>query len=63
MIGSSDHLVIRRVNRIARIHVKYYSGEEIRKGDKVLIMDTEGEIEFIVEEPIGEPAMDWYLEE
>jgi hypothetical protein len=43
--------------------MKYKSGEEIRKGDRVLFHGEPGEIEFIVAALIGDPAMDWYLKE
>ena len=41
----------------------YQSGEEIQRGDRVLFHDEPGEIEFVAEELIGDPAMDWYVEE
>jgi len=43
--------------------MKYQSGEEIRKGDKVLFHGETAEIEFIVDALIGDPAMDWYMKE
>jgi hypothetical protein len=43
--------------------MKYKSGEEIRKGDKVLFHGEPGEIEFIVDTLIDDPAMDWYVKE
>jgi len=39
--------------------MKYQSGEEIRKGDRVLFHGEAAEIEFIAEGPVGNPAMDW----
>ena len=41
----------------------YESGEEIKKGDRVLFHDEPGEIEFVADALIGDPAMDWYVEE
>jgi hypothetical protein len=41
----------------------YQSGEDIRKGDRVLFHDEPTEIEFFVDKLIGDPAMDWYLTE
>jgi hypothetical protein len=41
---------------------RYQSGEEIRKGDRVLFHREPGEIEFVVSEP-GDAALDWYLRE
>jgi hypothetical protein len=43
--------------------MKYHSGEEIRKGDKVLFHSEPGEIEFVVERLTGDPAMDWHIKE
>jgi hypothetical protein len=39
------------------------SGEEIKKGDRVLFDGEPGEIEFVADALIGNPAMDWYVEE
>jgi hypothetical protein len=39
--------------------MKYQSGEEIRKGDKVLFHGEKGEIEYVAEGPVGDPAIDW----
>jgi hypothetical protein len=41
----------------------YQSGEEIQKGDCVLFHGEPGEIEFVADARIGDPAMDWYVEE
>jgi len=41
----------------------YKSGEEIKKGDRVLFHGEPGQIEFVVEELSGDPAMDWYVNE
>lgn len=43
--------------------MKYQSGEEVRKGDKVLFHGEPGEIEFTVEALTGDSATDWYLKE
>jgi len=43
--------------------MKYKSGEEIRKGDRVLFHGEPGEIEFVAEKLIGDPAMDWHVKE
>jgi hypothetical protein len=42
---------------------KYKSGEEIKKGDRVLLHGKPGEVEFVVEELTGDLGMDWYMEE
>jgi hypothetical protein len=41
--------------------LKYQSGEEIRKGDRVLFHGEPGEIELVVTR-MGDPATDWYME-
>jgi hypothetical protein len=43
--------------------MKYQSGEEIRKGDRVLFHGEPGKVEFIADVLIGDPAMDWYMKE
>ncbi len=43
--------------------MKCKSGVEIHKGDKVLFHGEPAEIEFIVESSVGDPAMDWYVNE
>jgi hypothetical protein len=43
--------------------MKYQSGAEIRKGDKVLFHGEPGEIEFVVEQFVGDPVMDWDMRE
>jgi hypothetical protein len=41
----------------------YKSGEEIRPGDRIRLDGHPGKVEFVVAEPTGDPATDWYLEE
>jgi len=41
----------------------YQTGEEIRKGDRVLLHGEPGEIEFVADATIGDSARDWYVEE
>lgn len=43
--------------------MKYQSGEQIRKGDKVLFHGEAGEIELVVDKLVGDPAIDWYMNE
>jgi hypothetical protein len=43
--------------------VKYQSGEEIRKGDRVLFHSEPGEIELVAEKTIGDPDVDWHIKE
>ena len=40
----------------------YQSGEEIKKGDRVLFYGEPAEIEFVAFEP-GDPETDWYVQE
>ena len=42
--------------------LKYWSGEEIRLGDRVTYGGTEGTIELVVEGPSGDPEKDWHFE-
>jgi hypothetical protein len=41
----------------------YQSGEEIKKGDRVLFHGEPGEIEFVADVLTGDPAMDWHIVE
>lgn len=41
---------------------KYQSGEEIRKGDRVLFHGEPAEIEFVVTDITPDPSLNWYLE-
>jgi hypothetical protein len=42
--------------------LKYQTGEEIRKGDHVLINGHPGEIEFVADPLVNDPATRWYVE-
>jgi hypothetical protein len=41
----------------------YQSGEEIKKGDRVLYFRHLGVIEFVVTEHTGESNQDWYVDD
>ncbi|MGO9775632.1 MAG: hypothetical protein ACLPM3_03475 [Terracidiphilus sp.] len=41
----------------------YQSGEEVKKGDKVLYAEKPGEIEFVADPVVIDPATKWYVEE
>jgi hypothetical protein len=41
---------------------RYQSGEEIRKGDRVLFHREPGQIEFVVSS-LGNPETDWFMQE
>jgi hypothetical protein len=43
--------------------LKYQSGEEIKKGDRVLFHGEPAEVEFIVDGLTGEGGLDWYRRE
>jgi hypothetical protein len=42
--------------------LKYQSGVEIRRGDRVLLHGEPGEIELVASGP-GDPESDWYVQE
>ncbi len=42
--------------------LKYQSGEEIKKGDRILFHREPGRIELVAVEP-GDPETDWYVRE
>jgi hypothetical protein len=42
--------------------LKYQSGVEIRKGDRVLFHGEPGEIELVASD-LGDPETDWYIQE
>jgi hypothetical protein len=42
---------------------KYSSGEKAKAGDRIKNHGEPGEVEFLVSEPTGDPARDWYLDE
>ena len=41
----------------------YQSGEEIRTGDRVSYYGNPGEIEVVADKLVGDPEVDYYLEE
>jgi hypothetical protein len=41
---------------------RYYSGEEVRKGDRITYHGESGEVEFLVTDKTGDATMDWYIE-
>ena len=43
--------------------MKYQSGDDIKKGDRVLFNGAPGEVEFIADKLVGDAAMDWYFKE
>ena len=42
--------------------LKYQTGEEIRKGDRILFHREPGVIELVATE-LGDPEIDWYVKE
>jgi hypothetical protein len=43
--------------------LSYTSGEEIRKGDRILYHGEPGQVEFVAVAKRGDPATDWYVDE
>jgi hypothetical protein len=41
----------------------YQSGDEIKKGDRVLYHDEPAEIEFVADSVTGDAGLDWYVKE
>ena len=41
----------------------YLSGHEVQAGDQITYHDDAGKVEFIVAEAVGDPVLDWYLEQ
>jgi hypothetical protein len=39
----------------------YQSGEQVRTGDEIVYCGSPGHVEYVVEGPTGDPAMDWHL--
>jgi hypothetical protein len=42
---------------------KYQSGDEIKKGGRLMLHGEPGEIEFVAEQFVGDSAIDWYVQE
>jgi len=43
--------------------LKYQSGEEIRKGDRVLFHESPGVVELVADPLVRDPETDWYVQE
>jgi hypothetical protein len=43
--------------------LKYHSGEEIKKGDRVIFHGEPAEVQFVVNERTEDAALDWYRQE
>jgi hypothetical protein len=41
----------------------YRSGEEVERGDQITYHAEPGKVEFVVTEKVGDPAMDWYVDQ
>jgi hypothetical protein len=41
---------------------RYQSGEEIRKGDRVLFHGEPGEIEFVADSLVRDPETEWFVQ-
>jgi hypothetical protein len=42
---------------------RYQSGEEIKKGERVLLHGEPGEIEFLADPLANDPETEWYVQE
>jgi hypothetical protein len=45
------------------VSLTYTTGEEIRKGDRVLFHSESGEIELVADPAVPDPETDWYVQE
>lgn len=43
--------------------LRYESGAEVRAGDQVRYRGDLGRVEFVVARKVGDPAIDWYLDQ
>jgi len=41
----------------------YQSGQEIKKGDRVIFHGNPGEIEFVADPSVDDPETEWYVQE
>jgi hypothetical protein len=47
----------------SRLPFKYQSGEEVKKGDRVLFHDQPGSIEFVADPATKNSETEWYVKE
>jgi hypothetical protein len=45
------------------VPLTYVTGEEIKKGDQVLLHGEPGEIELVADPMVPDPETDWYVRE
>ena len=45
------------------VPLTYVTGEEIKKGDRVLLHGEPGEIELVVDPMVPDPETDWYVQQ
>ena len=43
--------------------LRYESGQAVEVGDQIAYHDEAARVEFVVAEAVGDPIVDWYLEE
>jgi len=41
----------------------YQTGEEVKKGDRILFSEDPGEVEFVADPDAPNPETQWYIEE
>lgn len=42
---------------------RYLSGDEVQTGDQIAYHGEAGKVELVAAAPVGDPVLDWYLEE
>jgi hypothetical protein len=52
-----------QIGKISGVSLTYTTGEEIRKGDRVLFHDEPGEIELVADPVVSDPETAWYVQE
>lgn len=48
-------------DKLEGMPIFYQSREEVRPGDKIVYAGSPGNVEFVVESPTGDPAIDGHL--
>jgi hypothetical protein len=51
-----------QIGKISGVTLTYTTGEEIRKGDRVLFHGEPGEIELVADPVVSDPETAWYVQ-
>ena len=43
--------------------LSYQGGQDVRQGDRITYQGEPGEVEFVITEKAGDPALDWYVDQ